>query len=142
MRKTRAAHRNALRVGMHTAEMMLAAPHVMAHRLSLLSTPYAATQVRNQRELYRMSSEKLAAFGESWTAMASQMMQANQQLARMWMAGAWLPMHASQAALLRAFGRAATQVQAAALQTIASGIAPVRNRAVANSKRLRRSTIR
>ncbi|MGH6610247.1 MAG: polyhydroxyalkanoate granule-associated phasin [Burkholderiaceae bacterium] len=122
--------RNALRLGTQATDLMFAVPHVMSHRLARLGAKNAGSSRRDQREFARMSAEKFAALGESWTAMALQMMKANQQLASAWMFAPW------------PLSRAAAQMQSIALQTLVSGVAPVHKRAVANSRRLRRVKIR
>ena len=63
-------------------------------------------------EFQRMYTEKIAAANEAWAAMAAQALLENP----------WLPS------------------SAAALRVLAKGMAPVRRRAVANAKRLRRPT--
>ena len=122
----RRARRTTLRLGAQTTDLMFAVPQVMAHRLARISAKGAGSSRRDQREFARMSAEKFAAFGESWTAMALQMMKANQQLATAWMFSPW------------SFGRTAAQMQSLTLRTLASGLTPVHRRAVANSRRLRR----
>jgi len=63
-------------------------------------------------EFYRMGSEKVVAFHQAWAAMAAQAFMENQKLAQsFWFAG---------------------------LSILGSGMAPIRRRAVANAKRLRR----
>ena len=63
-------------------------------------------------EFQRMYTEKIAAANEAWAAMAAQALLENP----------WLPS------------------SAAAMRVLARGMAPIRRRAVANAKRLTRST--
>lgn len=135
----KANRRNALRLNMQAAELMLATPQVVTHRLARMMTAGAGVSSRDQREFHRMSAEKFAAFGESWNDMALQMVKANQQMARAFMFGSWFPVRASSGAgLYQSFYRAAAQMQSSTLQVINSGVAPVRKCAMANAKRLRR----
>lgn len=130
------SRRKTVHLATQATELMFAAPQVVAHRLARMTAPGAGVSRRDQREFHRMSAEKLSAFSQSWNDMAFQMLKANQQMTRAWMFGAWFPVRAaSNAALYR-------QMQSSALQIIGSGLAPVRQRAVANAKRLRRAKAR
>lgn len=133
----KAARRKSLRMGRQATELMFAVPQVVAHRLGRMNT--ARSSARDRREFQLMSSEKVAAFGESWNQMAVQMFKANQQMAQAW-ASAWsFPLGMpSSAAARRSFLRAAAQMQGATLQVLASGLGPVHRRATANAKRLGR----
>lgn len=135
MNKT--ARRKSLKMGKQATELMFAVPQVVAHRLGRMKA--GKTSARDRREFKLMSSEKVAAFGESWNQMAGQMIRANQQMAQAW-ASAWtFPLSApSSAAARRSFLRTAAQMQGATLQVLASGLAPVHRRATANAKRLGR----
>lgn len=118
--------RNTVRLGRQTAELMVAAPQVVAHRLLRIAAAGAHPSGRDQREFRSMGSEKLAAFTQSWSDMALQTLRANQQMALAWMVAPWSP------------ARAATQLRNSVLRIMISGVAPVHKRAVANAKRLRR----
>jgi hypothetical protein len=114
------------------AELAVAAPQVVAHRLARIA-------VADQPEIHRMSHEKVAAFWESWAAMGWQAIAVQQ---RAWLAfqaslwqGAWLPL----AAVKPSTGwmtDAASQWQRGALEVLQHGLAPVHKRALANAKRL------
>lgn len=133
----KAARRKSLRMGKQATEVMLAAPQVVIHRLGRMNT--ARPSARDRRELQLMSSEKIAAFGESWNRMAVQMLKANQQMAQAWTSAWSLPLGiTSSAAARKSFLRAAAQMQGATLQVLASGLAPVHRRATANARRLGR----
>lgn len=77
-----------------------------------------------------MGAEKFAAFGESWTAMATQAVLENQKLALSFMQSLWFPWIRS---------RPSSRTNQAALRILGKGLAPVRRRAVANARRLRRA---
>ena len=89
-----------------------------------------------------MSSEKVAAFSESWNQMALQMLKANQQMAQTWMSAWWVPFIPSRASARRSAARTAAQMQGATLRLVSSGLAPVHRRATANAKRLGRAKAR
>jgi hypothetical protein len=67
------------------------------------------TQLGNRREVRRMTTEKYVAFVESWSAIGLEMLRQQQALSNIWWR-VWL-----------------------------SGFAPVRRRAIANARRLRRA---
>lgn len=133
----KAARRKSLRIGRQATELMFAVPQVVAHRVGRMKA--AEMSARDRREFQLMSSEKVAAFGESWNHMALQMLKANQQMAQAW-ALAWsFPFRVpSRAAARRSFLSTAAQMQGATLQVLASGLGPVHRRATANAKRLGR----
>ena len=79
-----------------------------------------------------MGSEKIAAFNEAWTAMAFEAVRANQQLTLSFMQSLWFPWKARRKS-------AARQLSDATLGILGKGMAPIRRRAVANAKRLRRT---
>lgn len=136
----RKARRSALRIGMQTAELMFAAPQVVAHRMGRMGAAGAAPNTRDQREFQRMGTEKMSAFGESWNQIALEMLKANQQMAQAWMSAWWFPMRlTSGAGARRSLTRAAAQMQGSALRVMGSGLAPVHRRATANATRLGRA---
>jgi hypothetical protein len=79
-----------------------------------------------------MSAEKLAAFNESWNAMAQPALRANPQLAMSFMQALWLPWAAPKASL----NSASRQIGNATSGIAAKDMAPVHRLAVANAKRL------
>jgi len=94
-----------------TVDLAFAVPQVLAHRLTRMAMAGATPSARDQREFYRMGTEKVAAFNEAWAAMAMQTMQT-------W----WFP----------------TLLSSAALDILSKGMTPYRRRAVANARRLGR----
>ena len=100
-----------------TVDLAFAVPQVLAHRIGRMA-------VGNSSELTRMSTEKFAAFGEAWSAMALEAWLANQKFALSFMQSALLP--------------GTQQLNNAALDILASGMTPIRRRAVANARRLGR----
>lgn len=121
------------------AELAIATPQVVTHRLARLAAAGPAPGARDRREFQRMGSEKVAAFWESWGAMALQAAGAQQRAlwsmqTALWRA-LWFPMAAGRAGTAIGPG-ALQQWQRSALDVFAHGLAPVHRRAVANSRRL------
>ena len=116
------------------AQLAFAVPQVVAHRVARMALASPVLSVRDRKEFQRMGTEKTAAFMESWNAMAVQALRANQALTMSFARSFW-------SSSLTA-GAVATQLQSAALGVLGKGMAPVRRRAVANSKRLARTRLR
>lgn len=122
-------------------ELSIAAPQVVAQRLTRIAAAGPTPSARDRREMHRMGAEKVAAFWESWAAMTMQGWAAQQRalldlqgtLWRSWLAA---PRATSAGDGLR---RGATALQNASLDVLAHGLAPVHRRAVANAKRLGRT---
>jgi len=81
-----------------------------------------------------MGAEKIAAFSQSWNAMALQAFRANQELAISFMLSLWFPWMRSKPSV-RAVSR---HLSNATLDIMGKGMAPIRRRATANAKRLAR----
>ena len=122
------------RVSTQATELAFAVPQVIAHRVARMLLAGPNPNARDRHEFRLMGSEKLAAFNESWGAMAAQMLIARQEftlsLLRTWCTP-WL-------GGMPTLGRHTRQWQSAALGVVAKGMAPVHKRAVANAKRLGR----
>lgn len=120
------------------AELAVAVPQVVAHRLTRMALSGHKLSARDRKEFERMVAEKNAAFGESWNAMATHAALANQAFATSFF----------QSLLSVARGRrpvapaTAAQLHKAALGVLAKGLAPVHRKAVANAKRLARTKLR
>ena len=134
-----ATRRKATRLQAQTAQMMHAAPQVVAHRLRRMALAGPQPSERDRREFHRMGAEKLAAFGEAWQAMAWQVLKSNQQLA-LSMMRTWWPLLDPRVVSKAATLDQATQAwQAATLDILGQGLRPVHRRAVANARRLGRT---
>ncbi len=128
--------KSALALNTRVAELAIAAPQVVAHRLTRMALAGATPNARDQAEFKLMSDEKMAAFQESWMAMSAQALRAQQQMAMRfwqsamfpWMNGFKLAWPTQQA------------LQSAMVGVASKGLAPVHRRAVANSKRLGRGS--
>ena len=121
-------------VARQVAELAVAVPQVIAHRLTRLALAGPAPSARDRQEFQRMGAEKAAAFAESWNAIALQALETNQTLALSLMRAFWSPARtkASAPSAIRQVGRAAMGI-------VQKGLAPVHRCAVANAKRLSRT---
>ena len=122
---------------LQAAELAVAVPQVVAHRVTRMAISGASPSARDRKEFHRMGTEKFAAFNESWNAMAVQAFRANQQLALAFMRSLWYPW-AGRRPSVRA---TSMRLNNAALGILGKGMAPVHRRAVANAKRLGRSNL-
>ena len=116
------------------AELAVAVPQVVAHRVTRMAIAGVSPSARDRKEFQRMGAEKVAAFSESWNAMALQALRANQQFALSFMQSLLFPWATPKSA--------SRQVSNAALGIVSKGMAPVHRRAVANAKRLGRTKLR
>ena len=112
-------------------ETSVAAPLVVAHRLSRMATAGSPLSARDRSEFTRMGMEKVWAFNQSWAAM-------------------WMQLAANQLDLMRAMmssavgasrGRSSSSAMqsawsAAANRMLSAGLAPVHKAATANARRL------
>ena len=131
-----------LRLTRDAAQLADAVPQVVMHRVGRMMTAGVNPSRKDQDEFYRMGAEKVAAFGESWTAMSMQALAAQQQFAGWWLQtwwkvalGGWM----NPPTLQHLSTSAQQRVLASILDVTHRGITPVRRRAVANARRLNRS---
>lgn len=137
--------------GMQLWEIAVAAPEVVAHRTARMAQSGPTRSSADRKELTRMTQEKFEAFGESAGAMVAEIVRANLALwpsvlraggtlpSAMWMPTTRVSSRrfASKSALTAA--AVPRIVSSAASRVLAKGFAPVRRRATANAKRLRRT---
>jgi hypothetical protein len=117
------------------AELAFAAPRVVAHRLGRMALAGARPSARDRREFTRMGSEKSDAFAESWLAMGATAWRLQLDFwLSCWGLGfsPWLGRGGKRTL------NSLADSQRAAVDILASGLAPVHRRAVANAKRLGR----
>lgn len=134
--RRRAASRNRThqRLTHQAIELSVAAPQVMAERLTRMAFAGLNPSRRDHDEFLLMGSEKVLAFQQSWAAMWAQAWQSQVALAQ----------SLASSGLALASGRPAEasdllmQVPDAAAKVISAGLAPVHGKAVANVKRLSR----
>lgn len=116
------------------AELAIAVPQVVAHRMTRMALAGPQPQSSDRREFKLMSDEKTAAFNESWIAMARQALAAQQALSfSMFDSLMWSPLRGLPSA-----STVANQMNHAAMGVLSQGMAPVHRRAVANARRLSR----
>ena len=130
--------RKSRQLATQAAELALAVPQVVSHRVTRMALAGSSLSERDRKEFDLMSSEKTAAFRESWQAMAKQSMSANQALSISFFRTVWSPSFTKKLSVLGMMA----QIQNAALGVLSKGVAPVHQRAVANAKRLSRTKLR
>lgn len=129
---------NAQSLAVKAAELAVAVPQVIAHRVTRMALAGPRLSARDRKEFELMLAEKNAAFGESWNAMFLHASRANQALA---------------SSLFRSFmslppgGKASAassvaKYHKAALGVLGKGLAPVHRKAMANARRLARTKLR
>ena len=118
-------------------ELATASSQVVAHRVTRMVLAGPMPSERDRTEFKRMFDEKKQAFTESWLAMATQTLLANQALAntawRSW-CYPWLDGGATP-------GDMATQMQNAGMGVINKALAPVHRTAMANARRLAKTPL-
>jgi len=119
-------------------ELAVAAPQVVAHRVTRMAIGGPTLSERDRKEFNRMVAEKKTAFAEAWQAMATQTVRANQTLAASFFRSMWSPRGWGKVSV----AKTAAQFQGAALGILDKGMAPVHRKAVANAKRLARTKLR
>ena len=125
------ATRTTTSITIKAAQLAVAAPQVVAHRVARMAMAGATPSTRDRKEFTRMVAEKHTALVESWQAMATQTMRANQALATSFLLSAWSPWFWSRPSA----GRVAAQLEGAALGILGKGLAPVHRTVVANARR-------
>ncbi|OZI43627.1 hypothetical protein CEK29_10805 [Bordetella genomosp. 5] len=115
----------------NTAELALAAPQVIAHRMTRLALAGHPWSERDRKEFTLMGMEKAGAFAQAWNAMAWASMVSGQTLALQWWAACFAPWLGS-----RNTGQFVRQWQQAGLGVLGKGLAPIHAKATANARRL------
>ena len=135
---TRQRTRTIKTVGQQSAEIALAVPQVVAHRVTRMALAGPVPSERDRREFQRMVAEKQSAFTQAWAAMAAETVRANQAMATSILTGllnpfAWPGMTP---------GHLGGQLHGAALGVLAKGLEPVHRKATANARRLSRTKLK
>ncbi len=130
--------RKARSITTKAAELAIAVPQVVAHRVTRMAVAGPTLSERDQKEFILMLAEKSTAFAQAWQAMATQYMRANQALA----ASLRRSILSSSPRNKPSFRKVAAQLQGAAIDVFDKGLAPVHRKAVANAKRLARTKLR
>lgn len=111
------------------AELGVAAPQVVAHRLTRMALAGPALSARDRKEFTGMVVEKQVAFAKAWMDMLTEGVRMQQQLALSMFTAATPQQRSARA-------------RAAASRVASAGIAPIHRKAVANAKRLARTKLR
>jgi hypothetical protein len=131
---------HAIRFQQQAAELMLATPQVVAHRLTRMATTIGPPSAADQKEMHLMGAEKMAAFTESWNAMALEALRLQQNYALSLVQSYVAPWaFANRTEPTPTLLNAAERWRESTLSVANKGLAPVHRRAVANAKRLRKT---
>jgi hypothetical protein len=120
-------------------ELAFAAPRVVNKRVAQMMFAGPLPSADDRKEFKLMSDEKTEAFKESWTAMATESVLAQHRLAismtTSMLKAAWFPWVTPTSNDLFS-----NQMGVAAMGVLSKGMEPVHKRAVANARRLSRSS--
>jgi hypothetical protein len=120
-------------------ELAFATPKVVNKRVAQMLFAGPLPSADDRKEFKMMSEEKVDAFKESWAAMATETVLAQKRLAigmtTSILKAAWFPWIAPSPSDMFA-----NQMGNAAMGVLNKGMEPVRKRAVANARRLSRSS--
>ncbi|MFD0740178.1 hypothetical protein ACFQZQ_12915 [Lysobacter koreensis] len=132
--------RTAASTGRQLTDLMIAAPEVVAIRTSRMAAMSGPTCRRDQREMARMVMEKGAAAQESWLGVAAEIALANQKMFAATVGAFWVgPFPATGAGAPAALALRLGEIsQDAFYGAMAAAISPLRKRAMANVRRLRK----
>ena len=141
---TRRTHASMQNLATKSLELSLAAPQVVAQRVTRMMTAGPNPSARDQQEFMRMGNEKVVAFYESRMGMWGQAYQSYWQAAASMMAA---PQTLTPSAhnpfapfgVGKATKRMVKQQVNAVTDVLNAGISPVHAKAVSNAKRLSRS---
>jgi hypothetical protein len=130
--------RRAAALARRTGELSIAAPQVIAHRLTRMALAGPRPGRRDRNEFYAMFAEKQAAFARSWLDMLTEGWRIQQRFALSTLQA----MSRSQPVSKRTIAAGAWKINDAAIALAARGLAPVHRKAVSNAKRLGRRRLR
>jgi hypothetical protein len=130
----RQSSRRSCSLAQHSLDLSLAAPQVIAHRFARMALAGAAPTPHDLAEFQRMGTEKLTAFGAAWQAMGLAAARAQQSYLQALTRSLLTPWWLAPPDL----GALARHANAAAVDVLAAGIAPIRHKAVGNARRLAR----
>ena len=130
----RQGSRRSRSLAQHSLDLSIAAPQVIAHRVARMARAGAAPTARDLAEFQRMGAEKVTAFGAAWQAMGLAAVRAQQSYLQALTRSLLTPWWIASPDL----GALARHANAAAVDVLAAGIAPIRHKAVGNARRLAR----
>jgi len=129
--------RKAASLALQLAEMSVAVPQVVAHRVTRMALAGHAPSARDTKEFALMVDEKKLAFTKGLTAMAVRAARTNQAVGMAMWKSMWLP-----AGRQTSVNAVAALMQQAAVDMWSQGVAPVHRAAVGNARRLARTRLR
>lgn len=121
-----------------SAELAMAVPQVVAHRIARMTLSGSSQTARDRKEFELMGAEKVNAFMESWNAMALQAWRSYQQITLSALHSFWNPIFG----LKKPLQSSSSQLNNAVSSILNKGMAPIHRRAVANAKRLSHTRLR
>ncbi len=125
-------NRKARLLAVKSAELAMAVPQVVAHRIARMALSGPSQTERDRREFERMGEEKVAAFMESWNDMAFQVWRVYTRMSITAWQSFWNPVFG----LKKPAQSPSSQLTHALSGIVDKGLAPIHRRAVANAKRL------
>lgn len=126
----------AMLLPMKTAELAIAAPQVIARRLTQMALAGTNPSARDQREFKQMGAEKVVAFSESAMAMTASAIRSQQAFAMAMLRNAWMPWLYANPLQPK---RASKTLFDDSVRLMSQGLAPIHRKAVANAKRLNKA---
>jgi len=126
------SNKKAMKVSQKSLELAIAAPHVIAQRLTRMAFAGPSPSARDKKEFTGMVEEKHKAFTESWLEMSAHAVQANQAMAMSFIEAMVWP----KGGYVKASQQLSEQMQDAGVEMLSKGLAPVHKKVVSNSKRL------
>lgn len=122
-------------IALKMTELAIAAPQVVAHRMTRMVIAGGNPTKQDRRECQKMVSEKQSAFSEAWFGMAAAGFRANQSIA----AGFFGSLAKGRSPYDLPFAANLSLIQSAANAIVDGGLAPFHRKATANAKRLAKS---
>lgn len=121
------------RLSRQALELSVAAPQVVAQRLTRMALAGANPSARDQKEFKQMSDEKVTAFYESWSAIWAQMFKSQFAIGQNMVSAVTNAMLAGkQPCAASTFSMLSDETS----KVLSAGIGPVHRKAVSNAKRL------
>lgn len=135
----RRGSRTTKKLAAQSFELAMAAPFVVAHRLTRMALSGASPSARDRDELFGMGSEKLTAFSQAWSAMALHTLRAQQEFTL----GLWRNMFTPwwMWSSPQSFQANSRRAQDTVLRVVSEGVTPIHRKAVANARRLGRTPL-
>lgn len=130
--------RRSVAVSKKSTELALAAPQVVAHRVTRMALAGINPSTRDQKEFTGMVEEKHTAFVQSWLAMSMEAARVQQRLAWSMWVGLMTPWTLSP---VHSLSRLKRQAENGAWAIVEKGLDPIHSKAVSNSKRLAKTPL-